>query len=264
MLRSITGVLLVLLMTATLSAQRVPTKPPIKVKPGPVTEAGQQYRVLLGEFGQQRLAYSKAYREAKTAADRVKVRQELYPKPEKLAGKFLVLAKEHPDDPVAVQALVWVVSNVRIGRAPAEAIDLLIENNIEDKAMVAVCQRLMRNTSPPARRLLEQVLEKNPLREAKGQACFGLMMQSKYAARANPAKEADVKKFAERVIKDFADLKHYRGTIGEAAKRELYEVQNLGIGKTAPEIAGEDIDGVKFKLTDYRGKVVVIDFWGDW
>jgi hypothetical protein len=90
------------------------------------------------------------------------------------------------------------------------------------------------------------------------------MMQSKYAARANPAKEADVKKFAERVIKDFADLKHYRGTIGEAAKRELYEVQNLGIGKTAPEIAGEDIDGVKFKLTDYRGKVVVIDFWGDW
>ena len=60
MLRSITGVLLVLLMTAALSAQRVPTELPVKVKPGPVTEAGQQYRVLLGEFNQQRLAYSKA------------------------------------------------------------------------------------------------------------------------------------------------------------------------------------------------------------
>ena len=23
-------------------------------------------------------------------------------------------------------------------------------------------------------------------------------------------------------------------------------------------------DGVKFKLSDYRGKVVVLDFWGDW
>ncbi|MFP6575766.1 MAG: hypothetical protein VB912_11475, partial [Pirellulaceae bacterium] len=127
MLRSITGVLLVLLMTATLSAQRVPTKPPIKVRPGPVTEAGQQYRVLLGEFGQQRLAYSKAYREAKTAADRVKVRQELYPRPAQLAGKFLALAKEHPDDAVAIQALVWVVSNVRTGKAGGEAIDLLIK-----------------------------------------------------------------------------------------------------------------------------------------
>ncbi|MBT7257007.1 MAG: redoxin domain-containing protein [Planctomycetaceae bacterium] len=34
--------------------------------------------------------------------------------------------------------------------------------------------------------------------------------------------------------------------------------------KVAPEIAAEDIDGVKFKLSDYRGKVVVLDFWGDW
>ena len=38
----------------------------------------------------------------------------------------------------------------------------------------------------------------------------------------------------------------------------------LQIGKVAPDIVGEDIDGVKFKLSDYRGKVVVLDFWGDW
>ena len=34
--------------------------------------------------------------------------------------------------------------------------------------------------------------------------------------------------------------------------------------KTAPEIEGEDIEGVAFKLSDYRGKVVMLDFWGDW
>jgi hypothetical protein len=39
---------------------------------------------------------------------------------------------------------------------------------------------------------------------------------------------------------------------------------HLAIGKVAPEIEGEDMDGVKFKLSDYRGRVVVIDFWGDW
>ena len=38
----------------------------------------------------------------------------------------------------------------------------------------------------------------------------------------------------------------------------------LSVGKVAPEIEAEDIDGVKFKLSDYRGKVVVLDFWGDW
>ena len=46
-----------------------------------------------------------------------------------------------------------------------------------------------------------------------------------------------------------------------------------GVGDNAPfkpEVprrttgAGEDLNGVAFKLSDYRGKVVVLDFWGDW
>ena len=35
-------------------------------------------------------------------------------------------------------------------------------------------------------------------------------------------------------------------------------------GKTAPEIEGPDQDGKTFKLSDYRGKVVLLDFWGHW
>jgi cytochrome oxidase Cu insertion factor (SCO1/SenC/PrrC family) len=31
--------------------------------------------------------------------------------------------------------------------------------------------------------------------------------------------------------------------------------------QTAPEIAGIDADGEKFHLSDYRGKVVLLDFW---
>jgi predicted Zn finger-like uncharacterized protein len=38
----------------------------------------------------------------------------------------------------------------------------------------------------------------------------------------------------------------------------------LNIGDTAPEIDGDDIDGKDFKLSDYRGKVVMLDFWGHW
>ena len=36
------------------------------------------------------------------------------------------------------------------------------------------------------------------------------------------------------------------------------------IGEMAPEIEGVDLDGVEFKLSDYRGKVVMLDFYGDW
>jgi cytochrome oxidase Cu insertion factor (SCO1/SenC/PrrC family) len=36
------------------------------------------------------------------------------------------------------------------------------------------------------------------------------------------------------------------------------------VGQLAPEIQGEDTSGEPFKLSDFRGKVVVLNFWGDW
>lgn len=41
---------------------------------------------------------------------------------------------------------------------------------------------------------------------------------------------------------------------------------NVGttVGDTAPDIEGTDVDGKAFKLSEYRGKVVMLDFWGDW
>lgn len=47
-------------------------------------------------------------------------------------------------------------------------------------------------------------------------------------------------------------------------KDKKHDKADLEIGKLAPDIEGEDIDGQKFKLSDYRGKVVVLDFWGNW
>jgi hypothetical protein len=38
----------------------------------------------------------------------------------------------------------------------------------------------------------------------------------------------------------------------------------LALGQLAPDIQGQDLDGVPFKLSDYRGRVVVLDFWGTW
>ena len=58
----------------------------------------------------------------------------------------------------------------------------------------------------------------------------------------------------------------------ETAKRDLDSIKRslesaTGsplVGKLAPEIEGPDIDGVNFKLSDYRGQIVFLDFWGNW
>jgi len=38
----------------------------------------------------------------------------------------------------------------------------------------------------------------------------------------------------------------------------------LEIGKVAPDVEGQDQDGKKFKLSDYKGKVVLLDFWSQY
>ena len=52
--------------------------------------------------------------------------------------------------------------------------------------------------------------------------------------------------------------------LGKLAGRELFEMQHLQPGKAAPEITGEDIDGKPMKLSEFRGRVVLLDFWGHW
>jgi hypothetical protein len=135
-----------------------------------------------------------------------------------------------------------------------------------------LCQRLGYTTGRGGEVLLRALLEKDSRHEVQGQACFALAQLLKRRADDLPAeKEPEAVKtrkeseqLFERIVAKFADLKTFRGTMGEKAKNELFAIRFLSVGKPAPEIEGEDQDGVKFKLSDYRGKVVLLDFWGNW
>jgi thiol-disulfide isomerase/thioredoxin len=48
------------------------------------------------------------------------------------------------------------------------------------------------------------------------------------------------------------------------AEDALFLLEHLSVGKPAPELEGEDLAGNKLKLSAYRGKVVVLDFWAFW
>ncbi len=44
----------------------------------------------------------------------------------------------------------------------------------------------------------------------------------------------------------------------------LFVKTRLQIGMKAPDILAKDLDGNDIRLSDYLGRVVVINFWGDW
>jgi hypothetical protein len=86
-------------------------------------------------------------------------------------------------------------------------------------------------------------------------------------AKADPDKlSKEAESYYERLAKDFANVPDGRGdTMNKLAERKIESLRNpILVGKPAPEIVAEDVDGKKFKLSDYRGKVVMLDFWGHW
>lgn len=51
---------------------------------------------------------------------------------------------------------------------------------------------------------------------------------------------------------------------GQALQKILYERFRLADGQPAPGFVLEDTTGKKISLDDFRGKIVVIDFWASW
>ena len=109
----------------------------------------RQYKALVKEFNDSQQAFLKAYGQAKTSEERQKLQQEKYPKPEKLAPRFLELAEKNPKDPVAVDALVWVVNNVREpggtkDNPRARALAILRRDHLTSDKVADLCEKIGR------------------------------------------------------------------------------------------------------------------------
>ncbi len=78
-----------------------------------------------------------------------------------------------------------------------------------------------------------------------------------------PKLEAEALKLFDAVAADGGRVERASDlTFADSARSEAHEIRNLGVGKKAAEIAGEDLDGAKLRLSDFKGKVVVLSFWG--
>jgi hypothetical protein len=172
------------------------------------------------------------------------------------------LAKADPKSADGFEALSYVIN---FGRGTPEAVQdvvqSLTEHHVENPKIGTLLVRIPVYT-PALRKSAETffraVIEKNPSREAKGQATMALAQ----ALLSSKPKEAE--KLFEKVVAEYGDVKSFRGTLAKAAEANLFELRHLQVGMVAPDIEGEDMEGKKFKLSDYRGKVVMLDFWGHW
>ena len=250
----------------------------------------EQFEAAKNRFDTARSEFMVAYRKA-PEADRAKMVAEKYPKAIDYAEGFLSIAAENPKDPAAFDALLWVANNVRSGDPAKRAFEILMADHIENEGLTGLCSTL--RYSMPSQAVedsLNRLIEKSPHDSVKAAATFALAsyLNSVESAKKFVLDNPDNKRYDEEtlnyidayeqqsqvietmyqtLISDYPDLiasERSKKTYKEIAEAALFEINYLAIGKMAPDIEGMDFDGTQFKLSDYRGKVVVLDFWGDW
>jgi hypothetical protein len=262
----------------------------------------EQYQALVKERqdGPEDLAKAKSDEELKQILARL----------QKLPLRFLELAEQHPNDPVAVEALIQTVALVNGSAFPAggkdspgtRALVISQRDHVKSDKLGPVCRHVLFGFHKSHETFLRAVLERNPHPEVQGLACLSLaqflsdrqnrlgvlrdqdgpelleryhrvfgkdyieeLQRQDRAAVAQVAQE--VESLFARAAERYPDVKipvtyfGSGGTVGEKARAELFQIRHLAVGKVAPDIEGEDQDGKRFKLSDYRGKVVLLDFW---
>lgn len=267
MFRVTIGIVVLLALTAALWSD----DPKDKSKNDQPSAAAQKYLALVKEYDNANRHYLAASQQAKNDNDRKKA-QELKAERDKVVGKLLDLAKECPDDPAAVDALIWVATFDASLKEAGTALEALKKDHLDDPKLGPICQVLGNQDSPKATAFLHDVFDQSKDHPAQGRAGYALGLQAKRLAevaseedeeKANRlAKEAE--DLFERVAKNFRDVKVGKGTLSDRADIELFGLRQLAIGATAPDIEGEDTEGAKMKLSDFKGKVVLLEFWAHW
>jgi hypothetical protein len=240
-----------------------------KAKPA---KPAEQYQALVKEFNDAQQAFFKTYQKAKTEEEKSTLLEEKYPG-DTMAPKFLEFAEKNAKDPAGVDALLWVAQNARKegkDSPRARALAVLSHDHVTKPKVTALCQRMVFDNDPASGDFLRAVLEKSSEKKVQGQACVVLALHLQNRLNGLSGKDLDaarkeIEDTLERAAKEFNDVQVQGfGQVGQRAKKELADFRHLSVGKEAPSLEGTDQDGKKFKLSEYHGKVVLLDFWGNW
>ncbi len=192
---------------------------------------------------------------------------------EKFLSEFEELAQSAKGDDVAAQAWMNVAGlAAEAGKrdTAVKALDTLLADHVQSPSLEPLPTIIARALSPylepkEVDDSLLKLAEKSPHKNIQAASLFTYGMSILDDEKASEERKKSGLEALERLQKDFADVKGSRGQVYAAqAEGTLFERNHLQIGMVAPDFEVTDENGVKFKLSDYRGKVVVIDFWGYW
>lgn len=267
----------------------------------PPAEAETQVDALTARWTALFRDYSEAYRQAENQAERDQIKRERYPavakEADSLRDQFAALAKEHVAEPAGLKAAMLLVMQTDHGWQRDAALRILTEHHPNSPQMEKVVRKLIHGEWPLEERLLRAVLEKNSHRPVLAMSHYALaktllgqrellkLLEWNPKAKANLEKsegrdnvaallernperlKEDAERLFEQVIAEFGDHPlSPQTTLLEAAEKELAALRNQfpELGRQAKEIEGIDLKGQPLRLSDFRGKVVVLDFWATW
>jgi RNA polymerase sigma factor (sigma-70 family) len=262
---------------------------------GAVPAASREYAGLLEEYDPARRDLERAWLDAKAEPAQRDTYLALGLLDWTYAPRFLALARKYPGDPVAIDALGWLVSSNFTPPESEQAADILIHDHLASAKMIAIYRQLALTLNPApgsaAERLLRAAADKAAPADARAIACLKLADRLQYRADAirtmrgpepepfmrlevlaraggrEPVQRSDEDPDAlckeatdlyDRVVERYPSVND--GTIKAAAERALFHLRVLAVGKHAPAIEGPDVNGEPLKLSDHRGKVVVLTF----
>ncbi|MGK0301078.1 MAG: hypothetical protein ACI89X_001952 [Planctomycetota bacterium] len=228
------------------------------------SELESEFETLNDEF----TVVWRKWRQKKFAAQRTGVNEKVLnaimaeePTPQYIP-RFAMRAERHTGTDRAIPYLSWLLSWGG-EKAAHQALDQLVRDHIAHPSMArvvfSIALKARRNGFDRDKTLSIQLRIADATKDP-GIRAKALFWRS-YVIAGTPSTGSE----KQQSLQDLATAME----LGDARTKQdaeglLFELQHLQIGMVAPDIEGTDLDGVGFKLSDYRNKVVMLDFWGDW
>ncbi len=205
----------------------------------------------------------KKIKAAETNAQKKEIFEKEMPKPDKIIAKIMPLIDADPKSDFALSMIEFIMRHVDADSP--KIYEVLAAHHAKNPKMKEICVYFNEGGPKEAKPFLEKVLAENPDKTAQAYACLALGRTLVEQGQEGDKKAlAEGEKYLDRVVKEYGDVKLQDQTLGEMTKGLLFELRNLAIGKKAPETPSRDLKDKTVKLSDYAGKVVVLDIWATW
>ena len=195
--------------------------------------------------------------------------------------KFFEIGTADPDSWSGFQGLFLTVSLLNdtpeSQQRCGEALKHLAKHHLDRKDLGDVAMQMADEEFDLGRKFCSFVVKKSPHKEAQANAALALGRNTMYllenSGEISLAKIESRRKLVKSIIsgvkKNYSDVQMSRSpfmrvTFGDMAEVLESQLDACPFGRPAEEIEGIDFHGATFKLSDYRGQVVMLDFFVNW